>query len=63
MPLIHVSLWPGRTKEQKAQLVKAITESVGKILGAPPEATTIIFQEVSKDSWANGGELFSDKKP
>jgi 4-oxalocrotonate tautomerase len=34
MPLISVSLYPGRTKEQKEEFAKAITEAAIEILKA-----------------------------
>ena len=50
----------GRTHEQKSKLAKAITEAMSDIAGAPPEATIIVFEDVSKDNWAESGTLASD---
>lgn len=61
MPIIRVEMWPGRTHEQKAELAKAITEAVTRIVGAPPQATTIVFQEIAKEDWCMGGTMASDK--
>ncbi len=60
MPIIKMELWPGRTKEQKAKLAKAFTESVEEVLGTPPERTIVLFEEVSKDDWAQAGKLASE---
>ncbi len=60
MPIIKMELWPGRTKEQKAKLAKAFTESVEEILGTAPERTIVLFEEVSKDDWAQAGKLASE---
>ena len=60
MPIVRISMWPGRTKEQKAELAKAITESIADIAKAPPEATIIVFEDVAKDDWAEAGVLASD---
>lgn len=57
MPIVRVEMWPGRTKEQKAELAKAITDAIVKIVKAPPEATTIVFEDVAKENWAIGGKL------
>jgi len=62
MPVLRVSMWKGRTHEQKAELAKALTNVVTEILKAPPEATTIIFEEVDKENWAKGGKLVSDEQ-
>ena len=61
MPIVRVEMWPGRTHEQKAKLAKAITDAVHEIAGAPPEATIIVFDDVSKDNWAESGKLASDE--
>ena len=61
MPVIRVSLWAGRTHEQKAEVAKAITEAMVRITGTTPQATVIIFEEVDKSNWASGGVMASDK--
>ena len=59
MPVIHVEMWPGRTVAQKEQLAKAITEAMVKIANVTPEGTIVIFEEVAKENWAQGGTLAS----
>ena len=61
MPTVRVEIWPGTTHEQKAKLAKAITEAINDIAGAPPEATIIVFDDVSKDDWAQSGKLASEE--
>ena len=60
MPVIHVEMWPGRTQAQKKQLAKAITDAMVDITKTTPEATIVIFQDVPKENWAQGGELSSE---
>jgi 4-oxalocrotonate tautomerase len=60
MPVVHIEMWSGRTKAQKKELVKAITEAFERITNAAPEATIVIFQDVAKDDWAQGGVLSSE---
>ncbi len=60
MPIVRVEMWPGRTDDQKRELARAITESVVSIAGTSPAETIVIFQEISKDSWAKAGVLASD---
>ena len=57
MPFIQVNLWSGKTKEQKAELAKAITDATVKVLEAPPEAVHVVFQDIPKEDWAVGGKL------
>lgn len=60
MPIVRVEMWPGRTRQQKAELAKAITDAVHDIAGAPLEATIVVFADVSKDDWAEAGKLASE---
>ncbi len=60
MPIVRVEMWPGRTKEQKAELARAITESVVNIAHTTPDATIVVFQDVMKENWAQGGILASE---
>ncbi len=60
MPIVRVEMWPGRTHEQKAELAKAITDAVVRIAKTTPEATTVVFTDVPKENWAQGGKLASD---
>ena len=60
MPIVRVEMWPGRTHAQKAELARVITEAMVTIAHTTPEATTIVFEDVSKDNWAIGGVLASD---
>jgi 4-oxalocrotonate tautomerase len=54
-------MWPGRTHQQKADLAKAITDALVNIAKTTPEATTIVFQDVPKENWAEAGVLASDQ--
>jgi 4-oxalocrotonate tautomerase len=58
MPVVTVSWWAGRTQEEKAKVAREITDVLAGI-GVPPQATHIVFQDVSKDDWAIGGQIVS----
>jgi len=60
MPVIHIEMWPGRTQVQKKELTRAITEAFVNIAHTTPDATIIIFNDVAKDNWAQGGVLASE---
>ena len=60
MPIIRVAMWPGRTQAQKQELAKAITDSMVRIAKTTPEATIVIFEDVKKEDWAQGGVLSSE---
>lgn len=60
MPIVTVQLWPGRTKSQKSELARAITDAVVTIAHTRPEDTIVIFEEVSRENWAVGGTLAAE---
>ena len=62
MPHVTVQLLEGRTTEIKRAAAKAITEAIVKTLGTTAESTSIVFQDVPRESWARGGTLISDRQ-
>ncbi len=56
MPLISVSLYPGRTKEQKEEFAKAITETAVEILKAKAEHIIVVYDEKPKENWYISGK-------
>ena len=54
-------MWPGRSHAQKAELARAITEAMVTIAHTTPEATTIVFEDVPRENWAEAGILASDE--
>jgi 4-oxalocrotonate tautomerase len=61
MPFVTVKMLEGRTKEQKQELVKAITDAIVNTCDAPPEHTMVVIEEVSPAHWAREGILVSDR--
>jgi len=57
MPVIRISIWEGRTREQKEKLAEAITKNMAEIAKTPKEHVWIIFEDVKKCDWAIGGDL------
>ncbi len=60
MPVVHVELWEGRTKEEKADVARAFADDLIRILKCREESIQIIFTDVKKDNWAKGGTLVCD---
>ena len=48
MPIIHVELVEGRTKEQKKQLGEAITKAAVDIVNVPADAVKVILRRYRK---------------
>ena len=61
MPIVRIEMWPGRTHAQKAELARVITDAVVTIGHTTPEATLVVFEDVAKENWAQGGVLASDQ--
>ena len=57
MPFVHVQVTrDGATREQKAQVIKEITETLERVLGKDPVLTHIVIDEVDTDNWGWRGE-------
>lgn len=51
MPHVIIKMYPGRTEEQKRQLVDAVSKSVVEITEAPDSAVSIAIEEIAKEDW------------
>lgn len=57
MPYINVKVAGTLTKDQKAQIVKEITDTMKRVAGKPESATYIVIDEVKRENWAKSGAL------
>jgi len=55
MPLITVSLYPGRTQQQKDDFAKSITKSAVDILKTKENHVIVVFDENQKENWFMAG--------
>ena len=55
MPLITVSLYPGRTQQQKEEFAKAITKSAVEILKTKESHIIVVFEDNPKENWYMAG--------
>ena len=56
MPFVSVSITrDGVTREQKAQVIAEITETLQRVLGKRPDLTHIVIEEVDTDNWGYAG--------
>ena len=60
VPIVRVEMWPGRTRSQKAELARVITEAVVTIAHATAESTIVVFEDVPRENWSVGGVLASE---
>jgi 4-oxalocrotonate tautomerase len=61
MPLVQITMLQGRTADQKRRIAKRVTDAMVEEAGARREGIVVVFNEVSKESYATGGELMIDK--
>lgn len=56
MPLILVSMYPGRTKEQKDEFAKAITDAAVSILKTKAEHVIVVYEDNPRENWFQAGK-------
>ena len=56
MPIMVVHMMEGRSEEQKAALVKALTDAAVESIGAPIESVRVMIQELPKENFGIAGE-------
>jgi 4-oxalocrotonate tautomerase len=62
MPFINVKMVQGFSREQKDELIKAITGATSEILKLEPPKIRVVIDEYSPDDWAVGGIKMSQMK-
>ncbi|MBI5697438.1 MAG: 4-oxalocrotonate tautomerase family protein [Thaumarchaeota archaeon] len=55
MPIITVSMYPGRTTQQKEDFAKAITKSAVEILKTKESHVIVVFEDNPKENWYLAG--------
>ena len=61
MPSISISILEGRSKEQKAQIVREFTQTMVNVLGVNPELVHIVINENPSENVGRAGVLLSDR--
>lgn len=57
MPYVNIRITrDGATAEQKARLIRGVTELLQAVLGKNPATTVVVIDEVDTDNWGIGGE-------
>jgi 4-oxalocrotonate tautomerase len=51
-----VSMYPGRSQEQKRLFAKKITNLAVEVLNTKPEHVIVVFDENQKENWYLAGE-------
>ncbi len=57
MPFVNIKITrEGATAEQKALLIREVTQLLADILGKNPQTTMVLIEEVDTDNWGIAGE-------
>nr|WP_315494631.1 4-oxalocrotonate tautomerase family protein [uncultured Rhodoferax sp.] len=62
MPIVNLQLIAGLSLDQKRTLVAEITQTLSRVIGAKPERTHILIQEVADEDWGLEGRLVLDRR-
>lgn len=55
MPVVRAQFWKGASPATRNTIAESITEIMVRHLACPPEAVTVILDEIEKDHWYIGG--------
>jgi len=63
MPYVNIKITKeGATTEQKAELIKGVTNLLAEVLGKNPATTVVTIDEVETDNWGIGGESITNRR-
>lgn len=61
MPYVNIKVTDeGVTKEQKAALIKGVTQLLQDVLNKNPATTVVVIDEVNTDNWGIKGEQVTE---
>ena len=62
MPYVNIKITnDGATADEKATLIKGVTDLLQKVLGKNPATTVVVIDEVDTDNWGIGGETVTNR--
>lgn len=61
MPLIQVSIAEGRSPEQLRSFISALHQAAERHVGALPENTTVIIQEIEPAHWSKADMTIEER--
>lgn len=60
MPLVEVTLFAGRTDEQKAEIAELVSEALIRVGNAAPDSVLVIFRDSDRRDWFRSAQLTRD---
>ena len=63
MPYVNVKITrEGATPEQKAEVIRRMTQVLVDVLNKNPETTVVVIDEVETDNWGIGGRTVTERR-
>ncbi len=63
MPYVNIKITKeGASADQKAQLIKGVTQLLVDVLGKNPQTMVVVIDEVETDNWGIGGETVTARR-
>ena len=63
MPYVNIEVTnEGVTADQKAELIKGVTDLLSRVLGKNPATTVVVIGEHDTDNWGIGGETVTVRR-
>lgn len=63
MPYVNIRITnDGATAEQKAALIRGVTQLLVDVLGKNPQTTVVVIDEIETDNWGIGGETVTARQ-
>ncbi len=63
MPFVNIKIARnGITREQKARLIKGVTDLIHEVLGKSPSSVMVMIEEVDPENVGLGGETVAERR-
>jgi len=63
MPYVNIKVTKeGVSAQQKAELIRGVTQLLADVLGKNPATTVVVIDEVDTDNWGIGGETVTVRR-
>lgn len=62
MLLLKVTMLEGRTTEQRATLIRRLTEAAARHFDYPSSEIRVVIYEVAREAWGSGGQTIAERE-
>jgi 4-oxalocrotonate tautomerase len=63
MPYVNIKVTnESVSSDQKAELIKGVTDLLSRVLGKNPATTVVVIDEIDTDNWGIGGEAVTVRR-